>query len=47
LEIEVKNPEGVCRGVKTLTLNGETVAGSIVPAESLKELNDIEVVLGG
>ena len=29
--IEVKNPSGVCRGVKTMRVNGKTVAGNVIP----------------
>jgi cellobiose phosphorylase len=46
VEIEVRNPEGVCRGVKALRLNGEGLRGNLVPAERLGEENSVEVVLG-
>jgi N,N'-diacetylchitobiose phosphorylase len=46
IQIEVKNPAGVCRGVKTLSLNGETLTGDLVPAHRLAEQNRVEVVLG-
>ncbi|MBN1304787.1 MAG: hypothetical protein JXA13_10165 [Anaerolineales bacterium] len=46
VEIEVRNPEGVCRGVKTLTLNGEVLEGILIPAEKLGETNKVEVLLG-
>jgi N,N'-diacetylchitobiose phosphorylase len=46
LRIEVKNPNGVCRGVKTLTLNGETLAGNLVPVGELRDENRVEIVLG-
>ncbi len=46
IDIEVKNPDGVCRGVKTLILNGETLAGTLVPAQRLQTHNEVEVVLG-
>jgi N,N'-diacetylchitobiose phosphorylase len=46
IQIEVKNPDGVCRGVKTLTLNGETLAGNLVPANRLGDQNQVKVVLG-
>ena len=46
IDIVVKNPEGVCSGVKMLTLNGETLAGTLVPAQRLQTHNEVEVVLG-
>ncbi|MBN1993182.1 MAG: N,N'-diacetylchitobiose phosphorylase [Anaerolineae bacterium] len=46
VQIEVKNPNRVCRGVKLLTLNGETLPGNLVPADRLAEQNVVEVVLG-
>jgi N,N'-diacetylchitobiose phosphorylase len=46
LHIEVRNPNGVCRGVKTLTLNGETLACNLVPVGKLRDENRVEVVLG-
>ena len=46
IHIEVKNPDGACRGVRTLTLNGETLTGNLVPADRLADHNRVEVVLG-
>jgi cellobiose phosphorylase len=46
VQIDVKNPSGVCRGVKSLTLNGQPLPGNIVPADRLGEKNLVEVVLG-
>jgi cellobiose phosphorylase len=46
VQIEVKNPNGVCRGVKSMTLNGKALGGSLVPAEKLGERNRVVVVLG-
>ncbi len=46
IHIEVKNPDGVCRGVKTLTLNGEPLAGNLIPVDRLGDQNQVEVVLG-
>jgi cellobiose phosphorylase len=46
IEIEVKNPDSVCRGVKSLTLNGETLTGNLVPADRLEAHNRVEAVLG-
>jgi len=46
IEITVTNPHGVCRGVQSITLNGERLADNLVPAERLAEHNRVEVVLG-
>jgi cellobiose phosphorylase len=46
IEIEVVNPAGVCRGVRSLTLNGRVLEGDLVPADQLEEHNLVEVVLG-
>ncbi|MCK9523795.1 MAG: N,N'-diacetylchitobiose phosphorylase [Proteobacteria bacterium] len=46
IAIEVKNPSGVCRGVTSLTLNGESLPGTAIPAAKLKAQNTVVVVLG-
>jgi N,N'-diacetylchitobiose phosphorylase len=46
IQIEVKNPDGVCRGVETLILNGETLTGTLIPVGRLGDHNQVEVVLG-
>jgi cellobiose phosphorylase len=46
IQIEVKNPHGVCRGVRSLTLNGEAIARNLVPVERLGAQNQVEVLLG-
>jgi len=46
VHINVKNPGCVNRGVKSLTLNGEILAGNLVPAGRLGNINHVEVVLG-
>lgn len=45
-EIEVKNPDHVCHGVKTLTVNGHAVAGCKAPVAAPGETVTVEVVLG-
>ncbi|MBN1875759.1 MAG: N,N'-diacetylchitobiose phosphorylase [Anaerolineae bacterium] len=35
IQIEVKNPDGVCRGVKSLMLNGKLLQGNLVPVDKL------------
>jgi cellobiose phosphorylase len=44
--IEVRNPSGVCQGVKNLTIDGEKVAGCVIPAEQLRDDSRVTVVLG-
>jgi cellobiose phosphorylase len=46
IEIEVKNPGGVCRGVHTLRLNGHDLPGNLIPVDRLAENNRVEVILG-
>lgn len=46
LEIEVRNPDHVCRGVRSLTLNGQPLPDAFVPAEMLGDVNIIVVELG-
>jgi cellobiose phosphorylase len=46
IQIEVENPNGVCHGVESLTLNGETLTGNLVPADRLEGHNRVKVVLG-
>jgi N,N'-diacetylchitobiose phosphorylase len=46
IQIEVQNPAGVSRGVKSLTLNGEALDGDLVPAERLGDTNLVVALLG-
>ncbi len=46
VQIEVKNPHSVCRGVRSMTLNGKKLDGNILPADKLGRQNLVEVVLG-
>lgn len=46
IQIEVENPNGVCRGVKSLTLNGEVLPDNLIPADRLDEYNRVKAVLG-
>jgi cellobiose phosphorylase len=46
VRIEFRNPSGVCKGVKELTLNGEKISGNVIPAEKLGAENDVVVVMG-
>lgn len=44
--IRVSNPAHVCRGVRTLTINGSPVGGNLIPLQPEGTDNDIEVTLG-
>jgi cellobiose phosphorylase len=46
VEIDVRNPDGVCRGVRSMTLNGEPLPDNLLPASRLADHNQVEVVLG-
>jgi cellobiose phosphorylase len=46
LRIEVKNPDGVCRGVKRLTVDGRVVEGNLIPLDRLTDGARIVAVLG-
>jgi cellobiose phosphorylase len=46
LEIIVRNPEGVCRGVASLSLNGKKLKDNFLPVAQLAERNQVEVILG-
>jgi cellobiose phosphorylase len=46
INIEVKNPDGISKGVKSLVLNGTALPGNIIPAGLLLENNEVEVILG-
>ena len=46
IEIQVKNPDRVCRGVKSLVLNGRLLSDNLLLADTLLENNEVEVILG-
>ena len=46
LGIEVRNPSGTGRGVKSLTVDGKPVDGSLVPVELIRDGSKIVAVLG-
>ena len=46
IQIEVRNPHKVCRGVQSIKLNGEEIPANLIPAEKLLAKNRVEVVLG-
>ncbi|MGZ4381329.1 MAG: GH36-type glycosyl hydrolase domain-containing protein [Gaiellaceae bacterium] len=45
-EITVLNPDGVCGGVRSMTVDGSPVPGNLVPLSSGKGTVHVEVVLG-
>lgn len=46
LSIKVENPNHVASGVASLTLNGEKLEGTLIPASKLQAQNEVVVVLG-
>ena len=46
LNITVKNPNGVEKGVKLLKLNGKEIFGNIILFAEMKQVNDVEVIMG-
>jgi cellobiose phosphorylase len=45
-QIEVKNPDHVCKGVKSVKVDGKEVAGNVVPALGDGKTHQVEVVMG-
>ena len=45
LSIKVQNPDGHESGFQSLTLNGEQLASNYIPAELLRDENDIVLVM--
>lgn len=45
-DISVVNPAHVCRGVRTLKVNGEFIEGNIIPLCAPGSVNKVEVTLG-
>jgi cellobiose phosphorylase len=45
-EIEVKNPGRVCKGVKSVTVNGEAIQGNVIPLLGNDRVHHVEVILG-
>ena len=44
-QIEVKNPSGICKGVKKVTVDGKAVTGNVVPFEAGKKVVKVEITL--
>jgi cellobiose phosphorylase len=47
LKIKVTNPNGLCRGVRQLKVNGKPVTGNLLPLSELKDGAVIEAVVEG
>jgi N,N'-diacetylchitobiose phosphorylase len=46
IDIRVKNPDHLCRGVKIVVLNGRVLSENLLPADQLLENNQVEAILG-
>jgi Cellobiose phosphorylase len=46
VKVEVRNPNAVEKGVKTLSLNGELLSDNLIPAEKLRDDNAVVAVMG-
>jgi cellobiose phosphorylase len=46
LDIQVRNPDGVQKGVKSILLNGREIQGCFIPFSKMKKTNAVEVVMG-
>jgi N,N'-diacetylchitobiose phosphorylase len=46
LNIKVVNPNGVQKGVKKITLNGQTIEGNLIPVSKMQKENDVVVEMG-
>ncbi len=44
--ISVKNPNGVCKGVKSLTVGGKRVEGAVIPPQAAGSTVEVEATLG-
>ena len=44
--ITVKNPDGVCRGVRALCVNGAPVEGNVIPPAPAGSAVTVEAVMG-
>ncbi len=45
-EIEIQNPDHVCKGVKCMTIDGEAVEGNVIPVKGDGATHKVVVVLG-
>nr|MCR5011362.1 hypothetical protein [Lachnospiraceae bacterium] len=45
-DIKVTNPSHVCKGVKSVTVDGNAIDGNLIPAFSDGKTHSVEVVMG-
>lgn len=45
-DITVKNPDHICKGVKSVTVDGNAIEGNVVPSFSDGKTHTVEVVMG-
>ena len=45
-EIKVTNPNHVCKGVKSMTVDGKAVDGNVIPVIGDGNTHTVEVVMG-
>jgi cellobiose phosphorylase len=45
-EITVKNPKGVCTGIKSIKVDGKKIKGDILPLFGDKQVHKVDVVMG-
>ncbi|HUW55406.1 MAG TPA: glycosyl hydrolase family 65 protein, partial [Planctomycetota bacterium] len=46
LNIHVKNPDGVQKGVVRVTVDGEEIDGNVVPVQPEGTVHEVEVLMG-
>jgi cellobiose phosphorylase len=44
--ITIKNPDGVCKGVRSLSVNGVARSGNLIPLPGVNKVHHVEVILG-
>ena len=45
-QIEVHNPDGVCKGVRSVTVDGHEIQGNVVPLLKGGRTHHIQVIMG-
>jgi len=45
-EIAVSNPDGVCKGIRSVTVDGEAIEGNVLPAFGDGKVHRVEVIMG-
>ncbi|MEE0998628.1 MAG: N,N'-diacetylchitobiose phosphorylase, partial [Treponemataceae bacterium] len=46
VKIKVENPKHLCKGIKSLTINGKTVDGNVILADNLTKETTVIAVIG-